>query len=215
LSGNAVVFSQPVERFYDKLPPPPSDLDECLVILFIGSRPPTENDFKRTPLLVRKHKVLAALEWLILNHIDYADLTISHENLKLYPDDSPPVAVVHRCADGQVEAEAQASFEADGDRGTEVGPCPFAVQGLTGAEVATMTHDVRVAIAVKHLKENNPVLVYGHSDRPDSTYNNPSLFPSMFPWLFPYGLGGFGNILQVRKINHAGHIKWVVMYHDR
>ncbi|EMD31980.1 hypothetical protein CERSUDRAFT_59302 [Gelatoporia subvermispora B] len=54
---------------------------------------------------------------------------------------------------------------------------------------------MRVTTAMKHLKENNPILMYGHSDQPDSIYNNPSLFPSMFLWLFLHGLGGFDNSL--------------------
>jgi hypothetical protein len=45
----------------------------------------------RTPLLVRCKKVRAALEWLILNHCDYHDLTISDKNLDEYPEDEPPV----------------------------------------------------------------------------------------------------------------------------
>jgi hypothetical protein len=42
--------------------------------LSIGPCKPTKDDFKRTPLLVRRKKVAAALEWLKLNHCDYFDL---------------------------------------------------------------------------------------------------------------------------------------------
>jgi len=37
--------------------------------------------------------VAKALEWLKLNHRDYADLEISHKNLESYPEDSPPVVI--------------------------------------------------------------------------------------------------------------------------
>ena len=40
-------------------------------------------------MLVRKNKVVKALEWLKLNHIDYADLNISYDNLAAYPENEP------------------------------------------------------------------------------------------------------------------------------
>ena len=44
-------------------------------------------------MLVRRNKVARALEWLKLNHADYADIDISYENLAQYPEDEPPVIV--------------------------------------------------------------------------------------------------------------------------
>jgi hypothetical protein len=44
---------------------------------------PTEKDFACTSFLVRQNLVIAALEWLRLNHADYADIQISiHHNCK-------------------------------------------------------------------------------------------------------------------------------------
>ncbi|KAJ3473050.1 hypothetical protein NLI96_g13157 [Meripilus lineatus] len=37
LAGNAIVFAQPVPKFYDILPPPRDDLDDCLSVLFTGT----------------------------------------------------------------------------------------------------------------------------------------------------------------------------------
>ena len=53
LSGNTVVFSQPVMKFCDILLPPPKEIDDCLMILFTGFWELNYDDFKRTPLLVR------------------------------------------------------------------------------------------------------------------------------------------------------------------
>jgi hypothetical protein len=50
---------------------------------------------ERTPLLVRRKRVSAALEWLKLNHIDYYDLDISYKNLEQYPDHGIPVVVAY------------------------------------------------------------------------------------------------------------------------
>ncbi|KZT18001.1 hypothetical protein NEOLEDRAFT_1042070, partial [Neolentinus lepideus HHB14362 ss-1] len=67
------------------LPPPRSELDEVLAFIYTGPTQPTENDFKRTPLLVSHKRVSAALEWLKLNHEGYFDIDISYDNIKSYP----------------------------------------------------------------------------------------------------------------------------------
>ena len=59
--------------------------------------------------------------------------------------------------------------------------------------------DVMRSISMLHLKSGGKVIAIGHSENPNSLYDNPQLFPMMFPWLFPYGLGGFGSTLQQQK----------------
>lgn len=68
-------------------------MDELLAFIFTGPCQPTEDDFCRIPLLVCQNKVFKTLEWLKLNHQDYADLEISYENLASYPETSPPVVI--------------------------------------------------------------------------------------------------------------------------
>ena len=96
MRANAITFENPTPKVYDILPPPVKDLDEVLAFIYTGPCKPTQEDFQRTPLLVRHDKVSAALEWLKLNHSDYYDLEISYRNLEEYPDDSPPVVVDYR-----------------------------------------------------------------------------------------------------------------------
>ena len=91
--ANAVTFEHPMQKIYTALPPPVEELDEVLAFIFTGPCQPTQEDFKRIPLLVRRNKVAKALEWLKLNHIDYSDLEISYKNLESYPEDSPPVVI--------------------------------------------------------------------------------------------------------------------------
>jgi hypothetical protein len=57
--ANAIVFSQPVAKFFHGFPLPHSELTEYLAVLFTGPVAPTEADYKRTlaPLLVRQHRV--------------------------------------------------------------------------------------------------------------------------------------------------------------
>ncbi|KAF7796802.1 hypothetical protein EIP86_007986 [Pleurotus ostreatoroseus] len=82
MHANAVVFAQPVAKFCKKLPPSPDELSEVLAVLFTGPCRPTEDDWKRTPLLIRRDKVLAALLWLKANHRDYHDLEIDYDHLR-------------------------------------------------------------------------------------------------------------------------------------
>ena len=90
---NAVMFEHPIQKIYTVLPPPIEEMDELLAFIFTGPCQPTTDDFHRIPLLIRRNKVSKALEWLKLNHTDYADLEISYNNLASYPEDSPPVVI--------------------------------------------------------------------------------------------------------------------------
>ncbi len=92
---NIIAFQNPVPQIYDTLPPPTSDIEETFAVMFIRSKPPTEKDFDEIPLYhVRRKKVQEALEWLKLNHVDYENMFISHENLKQYPVNGTPVPVI-------------------------------------------------------------------------------------------------------------------------
>jgi hypothetical protein len=82
MASHVIAFESPVPKLYHSLPPPLEDLDDVLAILFTGPCKPTEDDFKRTPLLIRRKYVADALEWLKLNHSDYTDLDISYDELK-------------------------------------------------------------------------------------------------------------------------------------
>ncbi|KAJ7122507.1 hypothetical protein C8R43DRAFT_899845, partial [Mycena crocata] len=85
------MFAQPSLKNYLTLPPSREQLSEVLAFVFTGSAAPTQEDFDRTPMLVRREKVANALEWLKLNHEGYADLEISQENLASYKYKDIPV----------------------------------------------------------------------------------------------------------------------------
>jgi hypothetical protein len=108
-------------------------------------------------LLVRKDKVGKALEWLKLNHDDYADLNISYENLNEYPENGPPVVVDYRVSEGQKDPEAMAAHNDNGEDGTRSGPCSFAVQGLTRQDLGNKFWKPLIAIALKHITKGKPI----------------------------------------------------------
>ncbi|KAH8084932.1 hypothetical protein BXZ70DRAFT_900271 [Cristinia sonorae] len=94
MKANAISFSVPMPKVYKTLPPSKDQLDNVLAFIYIGSVKPSTEDWHRTPFLVRHNKVKAALDWLKLNHKDYADLEISEANLKEYSEDEPPVVPI-------------------------------------------------------------------------------------------------------------------------
>ncbi|KAI0355693.1 hypothetical protein OH77DRAFT_1402759, partial [Trametes cingulata] len=215
LAANVIVFGQPVDRVYDILPPPRSDMEECLAILFVGSARPSDQDVQRTPFLVRHHRVMEALQWLKLNHRLYYEIEISSTNLASYPEDAPPVGVIYRPSESGVQAESLPVYETTSDRFTSSGDVPFIVHGLNAPDLARMTYDAKVALAIRHFDGGNPALAYGHNAQPESIYHNSNLYPAMFPWLYPYGRGGFENEHIEARLDRKVHIRENLMYGDR
>ncbi|PPR07084.1 hypothetical protein CVT24_010921 [Panaeolus cyanescens] len=216
--GNVIAFEHPTMKVYDILPPSVDELNDVLAVIFTGMEPPTPEDLKRTPVLVRRQVILDALLWLKLNHKDYKYITIDHDTLATYPEEGIPVKVIHKAMDvseGNVLATAKSVFDNDDEIGTETGPCPFSVHGLTADRFASMTSSQRKGAALQHLTKGGHFLAIGHDPQPQSIYNNPALYPLMFPWLFPYGLGGVGQDYHKGLISRETHLQWLLMYYDK
>ena len=74
-----------------------------------------------------------------------------------------------------------------------------------------MTPSALKAMALRHLNSGGKMLAVGHSEKFESMWNNPQLYPQMFPWLFPYGLGGIGTA----NISDKEHKRHLLMYNDK
>jgi hypothetical protein len=215
LHSNAIIFANPTPKIYQILPPPVEELDDVLAFIFTGPAQPTQEELKRTPLLVRRNKVTLALEWLKLNHVDYHDIDISYRNIQGYPEEGPPVVVDYRRSNSNKVPEATSVHDMEDEMGTEEGDCPFVVHGITGEHLMNKTLTALTAIAVSHLNRKGKVLAVGHEEKPESIYDNPKLYSQMFPWLFPYGLGGFGNVFNQHPVSDLQHKRHLLMYHDK
>ena len=211
MKANVVAFELPIPKIYSVLPPPREDLDEVLAILFTGPSNPTSEDFSRTPFLVRRDAVITALEWLKLNHADYAKIEISRKHMDQYNEDMPPVSIEYRESVTNKVPKGTSVFDQEEEDGTEEGDCAFAVHGLTGETLNSMSPSAVKVLALIHLNNNGKMLAVGHSDKLESIWNNPQLYPQMFPWLFPYRLGGIG----ASNISHKEHKRHLLMYHDK
>jgi hypothetical protein len=216
--ANVIMFANPTPSVYHALPPTREEMTEVLAFIFTGSAQPTDEDFRRTPFLVRREKVSRALDWLKLNHSDYKDLEISRENLESYPLSGVPVVVDYKKTE-QNELNklpsAMSSHDLEEEEGTEEGICPFTVHGITGEEFTKLSITALKARALKHLEDQGKMLGIGHEDKPQSLYDNPQAYPQMFPWLFPYGYGGIGQARLKKKVSEAEHKRCLLMYHDK
>ena len=160
----------------------------------------------------RHNHVKHALEWLILNHADYHDVSISLENLREYPEDMPPVGIEYKQMMHNKTPEGTSVHDMEEEEGTENGQCAFTVHGLTGEDLNIMSTNAVKVKALQHLNSQGKFLAIGHSRDPESILHNPQLYPQMFPWLFPYGLGGVGI---VGGLSDKEHKKLLLMYHDK
>ncbi|KAF5334277.1 hypothetical protein D9758_015539 [Tetrapyrgos nigripes] len=203
-------------KVYDVLPPPPEDLDEVLAIMFTGPCKPTEKDYKRTPMLVRRKEVFKALTWLRLNHPAYQDIKISTDNLNKYPEDIPPVTVAFKEmeSEGNRIPESTSTYDNELEIGTETGSIPFVVHGITGEQLQNTSVELQKAKALAYLKSQGKFLAVGHSEKSSSMFNNPLLYPSIFPWLFPYGMGSIG-MTTLKSFSEKSHKKYFMNYHDK
>ena len=211
MASHVIAFETPMPKIYQCLPPPMEDLDEVLAVLFTGPCKPTEKEFQRTPLLVRRKQVACALEWLKLNHTDYVDLDIAYDELARYPEQSPPVSVQYQYSLENKIEEGTSIFDNTLEDGVDQGDCPFVVHGLTGEQYNTKTINALKGLALRHWNNNGGALAVSHDASAQSIYNNPSLYPQIFPWLFPYGLGGIGGT----SLSNKAHKRHLLMYHDK
>ena len=210
--GHVVAFESPIQKVYTALPPPIADLDNVLAVLFTRPCMPQRDEFKHfKPLLVWRNKVAITLEWLKLNHTDYADLDIAYDNLGEYPEDTLPIAIHYKALDLNKFPEATSKFDMEAEEGVESGEVLFIVHGLTRQQLDIKSATALKGIALWHWNQSGKVMMIGRDSDLMSIYKNPQLYPQMFPWLFPYGLGG----ICLTKLSDMTHKHHLIMYHDK
>ncbi|OKO97720.1 ATP-dependent DNA helicase PIF1 [Penicillium subrubescens] len=89
LRGHFIVIPQDPGPLLDILPSPELTLHSLIKVFWLGARPPKDSDLSAF-LLVRKAKVLAALQWLVQHNPLYRDLTINQPMIDDWSDDFIP-----------------------------------------------------------------------------------------------------------------------------
>ena len=111
------------------------------------------------------------LEWLKLNHADYADLEIAYDNLKEYPKDTPPVAIHYKALNLNKFPAATSKFDAEPEEGIESSEVPFVVHGLTGKQLDNKSAMALKGIALRPWSQSGKVLMIGRNSNLAGTPN--------------------------------------------
>jgi hypothetical protein len=162
MSSHIIAFNSLVPKVYGQLPLPMEDLDEVLSILFTGPCKPTEKEFQCTLLLVRRKQVAHVLEWLKLNHSDYADMEIAYDELDRYLEQSPPVSIKYQHSLSNKVEERTSIFDNAFDDGVEEGDCPFVVHGLMGEQYDMKSLNALKGTVLRHWNNRGGALAMSH-----------------------------------------------------
>ena len=219
MKGHVICYPQPLTTLNRILPPPKEEIEKVLAFVFMGPSPPTDDVLKKTPVLFRLNKVKTALEWLVKNHCDYADVNISEENLASH--ESIPVNVLYRTTDGLTSKEPTSTAVYDNAEpdGEDTDDCPFTVSGVTDEIFEGNLEDTTAAklAALHYLRTGQAILGIGNGD-PVSLFQHPDKIAAIFPWLFPYGLGAYKSPRGANPTKRLGFDTWarhMLMYHDK
>ncbi|KAJ7635222.1 hypothetical protein FB45DRAFT_743942, partial [Roridomyces roridus] len=214
--GNVSVFAQDPGPLITVMPRPLNEIRGEICVVLVGSpnTPITLPMLERTPLLVRRHKVVQALEWLHSNNPLYSDLDMEDVvcNAEDYPDHSVPIPIeeMYRTvssteggnyaqpADEQPARNVETSgipsctvVDADNMDSTSLYRKLAALQQLSNASA---TYAQRKGAFVDMIKnQDHPYVKYPSSSQPMSTIKNPNLYAYLWPTIFPYGVGMMDN----------------------
>jgi hypothetical protein len=89
LRGHFIIIPQDPKPLLQILPSPDLQFAELIKVFWLGNRPPSDDDLQPF-LLVRKNKVLAALQYLVQYNPLYQDVTINYSAVHEWPEDFIP-----------------------------------------------------------------------------------------------------------------------------
>lgn len=89
LRGHFITIPQDPKPLLQILPSPDLQFAELIKVFWLGNRPPSDDDLQPF-LLVRKNKVLAALQYLVQYNPLYQDVTINYSAVHEWPEDFIP-----------------------------------------------------------------------------------------------------------------------------
>ncbi|KAF8164637.1 hypothetical protein K438DRAFT_1468457, partial [Mycena galopus ATCC 62051] len=183
---------------------------------FVGAKPPTLEWLRTSakPLLVRKERVMKALEWLSEHNHLYKDVFIDRTVFDGHGDlVEVPFHIEHVIpSDGidattssytQLSSDAPAPFPTDSRLGDDPNTC-VVVTDVRGHESPA---SMRKAAADHLQKPGSNYLGIGHGPNPVNEFDNPDLLPLIYPTLFPYGIGGVEDRSRRTPFGFDAHLK--------
>ncbi|KAJ7710216.1 hypothetical protein B0H16DRAFT_1215855, partial [Mycena metata] len=204
--GHIIVYPQQPSAIATTLPPSMEEITTPICVIFVGANPPTlewiQNNAR--PLIVRKERVLAALEWLAVHNPLYKDVFIDRKVFDGHGDVvRVPFHVEHIIPSDGIDATT--SSYAAGIRTFEEAPEPFVV--VTDVSGHESSFKLRKA-AADHLKKlGSNYIGIRHDPNFVNEFDNPDLLPLIYPTLFPYGIGGVDDKSRRASISFEAHLK--------
>jgi hypothetical protein len=113
LRGHFIVVPQDPSPLLQILPSPELRFTDLIKVIWLGKRPPVDSDL-RPFLLVRKHKVFAALQYLVNHNPLYRDVLINHSAVDSWADDFiPPELQDHIICINDTDHHERAGYTVD------------------------------------------------------------------------------------------------------
>jgi hypothetical protein len=229
--GHIIVYPQKPSSIARTLPPSLDDIITPVCVIFVGSHPPTPEWLreKAKPLIVRKEKVLNALNWLKANNHLYRNIPLNNEVLDSLPAESIlPFHVQHIVPNAGIDATTSDYIPGSAEPPDSsavpnlneilqppVSNIPFQSVVVADVDGNAPASELRAA-AVAHMKKpGSNYIEIPHGSHPANEFQNPHLFPMMYPTLFPYGLGGLEDKDRPTRLGFKRHVKHLFNLADR
>ncbi|KAJ5367173.1 hypothetical protein N7541_001114 [Penicillium brevicompactum] len=241
LRGHFIIIPQDPKPLLQILPSPDLQFTELIKVFWLGNRAPTDEDL-RPFLIVRKSKVLAALQYLIQHNSLYGDVTVAHSTIYNWPDEFIPSDLQqHVISLDETDHNERVGYSVNLQEGNYENDWQAAEDGsdhLTGNSLpvtASVTVDVngeRQNPDMRLLNTMNTLIgdsspdvqprftPAGHMDQTGLSYDthrcppDHHYFTSTFPTLFPTGIEGHLDDRDV-PMSLAAFTNWALRHHSR
>ena len=235
IRGHAIVFPQNPGPLLTLLPSDTVCVEDNIRVVWLGLSKPRSEDLARF-ILVRKTRILVALEWLKINNPVYYNIGINYSLLQDWEEEFIPQGlldqVVH-CEPDNSERDSYAvpsngeNFENDLDHAiTEAGIEGDAIQtGCVYSDIDDNRQNptLKLLSAIDNTNSGtnpshdaHPAISYQAKGQliPLNDWENPHYFTAAFPTLFPFGDGGHIE-KRSRPLSIQAWAKWSLEHHAR
>jgi hypothetical protein len=241
LRGHFIVIPQDPEPLLEILPSPTLALHDVIRVFWLGKRPATYTDLSPF-LLVRKQKVLAALQYLIRHNQVYQDTTINRDIIDSWDDEFIPSDLQENIMSiglpdgheregysihlesGNYENDLQAAQDTELDVENNAPLMTGSISTDINSERQNpdrrLLNTLLNVVSTQHMHElvqhRIPRLSYriqGHAT-PVDHYDDQTYFTAAFPTLFPLGIGGHLDDRPF-SLSLASYAEWALKHHSR
>ena len=146
---------------------------------------------EKSPLLVRRARIVRALLWLKENNPLYHDMDVSamHRNAQTYPEHGVPFPVVDFLRTESTSEGSTYSEQANTELFSNVSALGIPSSTVVDVDSVDSTYQQRKLAALRLLKNNASYVKFPSGSNPVATRNNPKMYGQLWPTLFPYGVG--------------------------